>query len=205
MSFTKSFDHNEALYKTAVSEFVAAGYEQASINTILKKAGMSKGQFYYHFKNKEDLYLALTDIMIERKKAFMTSVMKLEDWQQDIFSIFKTQLEHGLQFAQLYPEINAFSDSFLKEKGNPIYETAMTRHNFENNDAINNMIAAAYEKGEFREELPLSFVQKTIGYLFTHVQDFTDLTNAKDAQEQLNYLVDFMRKGLAREPKPPQE
>ena len=200
MSFTKSFDHNEALYETAVAEFVAAGYEQASINTILKKAGMSKGQFYYHFKNKEDLYLALTDIMIERKKTFMTSVMKAEDLQQDIFSIFKTQIEYGIQFAQMYPEINAFSDSFLKEKGNPIYETAMTRHNFENNDAFNMMIAVAYEKGDFREELPLSFVQKTIGYLFTHIQDFTDLTDAEGAQEQLNYLVDFMRKGLAREP-----
>lgn len=113
MGFAKSFEHNDELYAAAIEEFVAAGYDQASINTILKKAGMSKGQFYYHFQNKEGLYLALIDIMIERKKEFLATMMQLQDFQQDIFTVFKTQIPYSIIFAQEYPEINQFSESFL--------------------------------------------------------------------------------------------
>jgi AcrR family transcriptional regulator len=199
MSFEKGFQHNEALFGTAVQEFSETGYEQASINTILTNAGMSKGQFYYHFKNKEALYLALIEIMIDRKQAFLAGVMRPEDFEQDIFTIFKQQIEYGLAFAKANPEIQAFSDSFLREKGNAIYEKVMARFNFENTGAFDRLIEAAFHKGEFREGLPLSFLQKTIGYLFTHVTDLTDLSNADNAQENLDRLVDFMKTGLASE------
>lgn len=202
MYFDKEFQHNEALFQTAVQEFSEAGYDQASINTILTNAGMSKGQFYYHFKNKEALYFALIEIMIERKQAFLAAVMRPEDFNQDIFIIFKAQIEHGLNFARTNPEIQAFSDSFLREKGNAIYEKVMVRFNFEETGALDQLIEKAYHKGEFREELPLSFLQKTIGYLFTHAADLTDLSNADNAQENLDRLVEFMKTGLASENAP---
>jgi TetR/AcrR family transcriptional regulator len=198
MYFDKEFQHNEALFQAAVREFSEAGYEQASINTILTNAGMSKGQFYYHFKNKEALYFALIEMMIKRKQAFLAGVMAPQDFDQDIFTIFKTQIQHGLDFAGANPEIQAFSDSFLREKGNAVYEKVMAKFNFENTGAFDQLVEMAYRKGEFREELPLSFLQKTISYLFTHVTDLTDLSNAGDAQENLDRLVDFMKTGLGR-------
>jgi AcrR family transcriptional regulator len=200
MYFDKEFQHNQALFQAAVHEFSEAGYEQASINTILNNAGMSKGQFYYHFKNKEALYFALIQILIERKRTFLAGVMRPEDFNQEIFTIFKTQIQHGLAFSRANPEIQAFSDSFLREKGNAIYERVMARFNFESTGAFDQLIERAYHKGEFRQELPLSFLQKTIGYLFTHVADLTDLSNAGNAQENLDRLVAFMKTGLGRNP-----
>jgi AcrR family transcriptional regulator len=163
---------------------------------------MSKGQFYYHFENKQALYFALIEILIERKREFLSSVMRPEDFAQDIFTIFKRQIQHGLEVAKANPEIQSFSDSFLREKGNAIYEAVMARFNFENSGAFDQLIEIAFHKGEFREDLPLSFLQKTIGYLFTHVTDLTDLSNAENAQENLDRLVDFMKTGLASETAP---
>lgn len=199
MRFNKDFQHNEALFQAAIQEFAEAGYEQASINTILNNAGMSKGQFYYHFENKQGLYFALIEILIESKQAFLSRVMRPEDFNQDIFTILKTQIEHGIAFAKANPEIQAFSDSFLREKGSAIYEKTMAKFNFENTGAFDQLIEMAFRKGEFREALPLSFLQKTIGYLFTHAADLTDLSNADNAQENLERLVDFMKTGLASE------
>lgn len=198
MRFEKSFEHSDALLETALEAFSTHGYEQASINVILEKAGMSKGQFYYHFGNKEGLYLALIEILIARKAAFLETVMQPEEFQQDIFGVFKTQILYGIAFAREYPLIDCFSESFLKEKGTPIYEKVMAIHNFEENQGLNQLIEQAYAQGDFREDLPLSFIQKTIGYLFTHVADLTDLTNTNNAEENLNYLIDFMKSGLAR-------
>jgi TetR/AcrR family transcriptional regulator len=200
MSFDKSFEHSEALFETAVAEFCAQGYQQASINTILQNAGMSKGQFYYHFGNKEGLYLALIEVMIARKVAFMQTVMQPADFQQDIFGILKTQITYGLAFAREYPAIDQFANSFLKEKGTPIYDKAMTIHNFEENAMLHVMIEQAYANGDFREDLPLEFIKKTIGYLFTHITDLTGLSSTADAEGNLNYLITFMKTGLARNP-----
>ncbi|KAA3647115.1 MAG: TetR/AcrR family transcriptional regulator [Chloroflexi bacterium] len=198
MNFDKAFDHSEALFQAAIEEFSAAGYEQASINTILTRAGMSKGQFYYHFENKQGLYFALIEVLISRKQEFLSGVMQPADFEQDIFTILRTQIQHGLAFAHAHPEVNAFSDSFLREKGNTIYEATMERFNFNNNAPLGDLITQAHQRGEFKQDLPLDFVQRTITYMFSHAADFTDLSSEDNAQENLDRLVDFLRAGLAR-------
>ncbi|MDJ0752129.1 MAG: TetR/AcrR family transcriptional regulator [Ardenticatenaceae bacterium] len=198
MSFAKPFEHQDALFQAAVEEFSTAGYEQASINTILKKAGMSKGQFYYHFQNKQGLYFALIEIFIASKQAYLAEVMRPDDFATDIFTILKTQVHHGFAFAQAQPNIYAFSQSFLKEKGNPIYEAALARFNFDNDAGLGRLIEEAHRRGEFHEDLPLEFVRRTITYLFNHVTDLTDLGDEKAAEENLNRLIKFMKNGLAR-------
>ena len=198
MAFDKSFEHREKLFDAAVDEFCAAGYDQASINTILKTAGMSKGQFYYHFGSKEGLYFALVDIMIAKKAEFLQKVMTPADFQQDLFGIFATQLRQGMLFAREFPAINRFAESFVRERGNEIYAKAMAKYNFENNDQMSQLIERAYHNGDFRDDLPLPFIKKTIGYLFTHVAELADLNNADEFEENLHYLITFMKGGLAK-------
>ena len=200
MSFERNFEHAEELFAAALEEFIAHGYEHASLNTMLTQAGMSKGQFYYYFHNKEGLYLALIDRLIKMKTSFLASVMKPEDFSQDIFSIFKTQMKYSMAFTREYPAISRFSESFLREKGSAIYQKAITIHNFENNAAILHMVQQAFERGEFREDLPLEFVQKLIAYLFTHMADLADLSTADQFETRVDWVVAFLRNGLARVP-----
>ena len=198
MSFAKTFEHKQKLLDAALAEFNEYGYEQASINRILAQAGMSKGQFYYHFKNKESLYLSLIDLLIEKKKQFLAQAMQPEDFQSDIFEILRIQTRYGLAFAAKHPAINDFGQSFVREKGNDIYEKAMAQHNFEEDAGVHHLSENAYQRGEFRDDLPLAFIKRTIGYLFNHVTDFVDLTNPAEVESNMNYLIDFMKGGLAR-------
>ena len=39
------------------SPLTAHGFENASLNRIIKKAGISKGAMYYYFDDKMDLYI----------------------------------------------------------------------------------------------------------------------------------------------------
>lgn len=43
------------LLDTALDLFYERGYENTSINDIIKKVGVTKGSFYYHFKSKEEV------------------------------------------------------------------------------------------------------------------------------------------------------
>lgn len=198
MSFTKSFEHKQKLLDAALAEFNTYGYELASINRILDKAGMSKGQFYYHFKNKEGLYFALMELGIEKKLAYFANHNLLVDASTDIFNLFKTQIQYGLAFATEYPEIYQLSQAFLREKGNLIYEKAMARYNFQDNEVIGQLIEAAYARGEFREDFPLAFIKQMIGYMFNQVADFANLDDPVGMEQNLNYMIDFMRNGLAK-------
>ena len=196
--FSKPFEHDQNLFDAALAEFVAKGYEQASINTILQTAGMSKGQFYYHFGNKEGLYLALAGVLIARKQAFLSRVMQPGDFQQDIFGIFRAQIRYSAAFAREYPDINRFSESFIREKGSPIYQKALATYNFEDDAAIDRLIDTAYRKGEIRQDLPRRFVKHIIGYLFTHAVEVLGLDAAEPFEEDMEHLIAFMKSGLAR-------
>lgn len=195
--FDRDIDHGAALFAAAIDEFCAQGYEAASLNGILTTAAMSKGQFYYHFNGKEGLYFALIDTLIARKAAFLARVMRPEEMAGDVFTILQAQIRYGMQFARQYPDINRFSESFIRERGNAIYKKAMTRYNFEADEGLNALIEAAHRRGDFRDDLPLPFIKKVIGYLFTHVVELTGLNRTSDYEADLSHLIAFMRAGLA--------
>ncbi|TPW32126.1 TetR/AcrR family transcriptional regulator [Martelella alba] len=52
-------ERRAALYDAARQAFIADGFEAASLNVILKTAGISKGQAYYYIKDKADLFAAV--------------------------------------------------------------------------------------------------------------------------------------------------
>lgn len=57
--------------------FYEHGYEATSFADIAKDVGLSRGNFYYHFKAKDEIL----DAVIERRMA--TTLAMLDSWQQD--------------------------------------------------------------------------------------------------------------------------
>jgi AcrR family transcriptional regulator len=56
----------EALLDAAAAVFAESGYGGASVDRIVGAAGLSKGTFYWHFKSKEQLFLALVEERIDQ-------------------------------------------------------------------------------------------------------------------------------------------
>ncbi|WP_251859663.1 TetR/AcrR family transcriptional regulator [Clostridium sp. Marseille-Q2269] len=50
-------DKKEAILKAALEEFSMNGYEKASTNKIVEKAGVSKGLLFHYFSNKRRLFI----------------------------------------------------------------------------------------------------------------------------------------------------
>lgn len=55
----------ESLLRAAMEEFLDNGYEGASVEAIAKRAGVSKGGLYHHFRNKEELMLEVNKKLSE--------------------------------------------------------------------------------------------------------------------------------------------
>ena len=196
MSFDKKLNHGEALFQAALTEFISHGYAAASLNQILSAAGMSKGQFYYHFGNKKGLYFALIDVMQTKKKSFLEQNSKIQDVSEDFFERFGKELEMTWLFTQEHPEIQRFSESLLKEKGNLIFEQAVAEKNIADDTLIQTLIVQAKQQGVFRQKLPLAFIQDMLGYLAIHVSEMFQLEQGYEFKLHLEPLLDFLRQGL---------
>lgn len=55
----------DMIIRTALREFSIKDFDEASINQISKKAGLSAGNLYYYFENKEDLYITVASYVID--------------------------------------------------------------------------------------------------------------------------------------------
>ena len=54
--FNMPADARSRLLDLAIREFAERGFDKASLNEILSRAGISKGAYYYYFDDKEDLF-----------------------------------------------------------------------------------------------------------------------------------------------------
>lgn len=57
-------ERRAALAEATVTEFARAGYEGASLNRIIRDAGMSKSSFYYFVGSKSELFDAVVRMLI---------------------------------------------------------------------------------------------------------------------------------------------
>lgn len=210
----KTFEKREELIDVAMIEFGEKGYENASLNNILRKAGISKGTFYYHYKNKEDLYMNLMDIIIEEKLKFISTRIDSSDFNKDVFSVLKLLIKVGMEFAHINPNINKFAQSYIKETGTEDYNKRMkkyyerrkeflngltAKYGFHNMDYLGVLIEKAYDEGQIREDLPKEFVIKLINYLFQNLEQIISSDGLDEYEMAANYLVDFIRNGLAKD------
>jgi AcrR family transcriptional regulator len=61
MARIRNFDHTRTLLiKTAAQLFSTQGYDRTSVESIIAKAGVSKGAFYHHFSSKDEMLDAVT-------------------------------------------------------------------------------------------------------------------------------------------------
>ncbi len=198
---TFEFEHAEQLIEVALEEFSERGYAKASINQILTRAGMSKGQFYYHFGNKEGLYLAVVELVLTRQRAFMAARFDPAVMQEDLFTIFEARLRLSAALERELPEVARFSRSFVRERGQPIFEKAMGAHDFREDAQLAALIQRAQARGDFREDLPPEFIAGLLPRLFQHVVELAGLDAAGELDaihEQMGHFIEFLRGGLGR-------
>jgi AcrR family transcriptional regulator len=184
----------------ALKEFGENSFEDASLNSILKNSGISKGTFYYHFKNKEAIYFFLLKEGFEKKWRFIGEHMKgqgAEIINADIFDRFLLQAKMGVLFAETYPQYHNLSKMFLKEKHTDIYEKAVEYIKADSGQMLSDMIGKAYKKGEFEAGFDEEFIKKILSHLFTVFDDIFDRGEGTEAVlRELEEYIRFMKYGL---------
>ena len=83
----------EAIIQAAIQEFYEKGFDGSSMDTVSKQANVSKATVYNHFKNKEELFLALATILKERlEQSFQYTYNKDKPIEEQLYALAKKEM-----------------------------------------------------------------------------------------------------------------
>lgn len=105
-------DRRTSILDSAASEFGDRGFEAASYNRIIDRAGLSKGAMYYYFDDKQDLYITVLSDAIERFLEAMDPPTAFAD-ADDYWAKMQTMYATGLRFLVANPRAAALARSFV--------------------------------------------------------------------------------------------
>ena len=69
-------EKQEEILKSALELFAQEGYTATSTSKIAKKAGVSEGLIFKHFKNKEGLLMAIAKLGEEKFKSLYANIIE---------------------------------------------------------------------------------------------------------------------------------
>ncbi len=170
MSNTQEFDlKRKEILDCAETLFTSKGYEDTTVNAILKEVGIAKGTFYYYFQSKEEVMDAVIMRFIDEDLQIAKTIMDnqtlsaMDKLLQCIFSKPKTD-NKKVMIEQLYEANNALMKQRTLQRTIevicPIYAQ---------------MIEEGNAKGEFTSKQPLEDIQ----FLIAGIQTLFDLSHIK--------------------------
>ena len=195
----QAMETKKKIFETAQHLILEHGFENVSVDSIVKAADVSKGTFYVHFESKDALAAALvyeyTNTTDKDYKSFLTSL-------PDQNSVFDTLL-------LLAEEITEFiATNIGLENMRVLYKAHLTK-------TINTTPAMSYDRdlykmftevlergirqSELREDIPVEFLSKHLimairGITYEWCIRFPDFDLKKQVQEHFKILLYGLKK-----------
>lgn len=165
--------------------FLSEGYENTSIRKIASRIEYSPGVIYLHFKDKDELFLALHDKAFECKmKALFHSVQDIADPLERLQATGKSYLQYGIDNPQDYELMFILSCTM---------EALATKEEFWKDGAmainmLKENIKACIDAGYFRKDINLDEISLLLwsqvhGLVSLYVKERLNIYDMEDKKE----------------------
>ncbi|MCD0477735.1 TetR/AcrR family transcriptional regulator [Chryseobacterium sp. LC2016-29] len=170
------------------------GYQTTSIDEIIATTNVTKGAFYYHFKTKDEMGLAIINEILKptMQNDFVKPLQDAEDPILEIYDMTKAlllenpflKLEFGCPAGNLTQEMTPWNVEFGK---------ALAELTLEWQQALQNSISTAQENGTVREDINPIQVAYFIMSGYWGIRNFAKVYNSIDCYHSyLNELKIYL-------------
>ena len=203
----KSFWRKNELIEAGLDEFSTHSYQNASLNKIIKNAGISKGKFYYRFEDKKAFYLFLQESAYKEQLEFQDKRMKelARDQKLDFFEKIRLRTQVGAECAVRFPKYAKFTMMFLNEEENEdtkeIIEYIYGFHKKNVEARVEEMVTDAIEAGDLSDRFSKDFIIRIVNHFLFHSTEIFGIDEEYDESKFLddnNKFIDFLKFGLSR-------
>ncbi len=190
----RSAETKEKILKSAEALFKEQGFENTSVDSIVKKAGISKGSFYVHFDSKDEIIAYFINAVISKIDMDLDSIINST---QDDISVTTTLLKilEKVSFNKVdelgYPlNKNAAMIQINKTLNHDLlinYNKALYR-------AVFKLITLGIEKGEFKttysaDAIASDFVKTIRGFIFEWIANYPNMDLNCSLQEHFKIYL----------------
>lgn len=152
----------DAITAAALEEFASQTYNEASVNRIVEKSGISKGSLYQYFEDKKDLYLYLIEVCGQKKLSYLQQQPRAVF--EDFFEGFKTMMLQGTVFSLQHP---LHSKLLYSAFHGPLIDESMAKMKQMNTIFMQDLLTDAIKKQQIRPDAQIDMMVFFLGTLTT--------------------------------------
>ena len=152
-----SREKRKLIEEAAFNEFAEHGFDNASINRIVKRADIAKGSFYQYFEDKGDLYKHILTRIGEEKLAYITPALQ-NPAELDFFSFLEEIYRSGLAFAKDHPKKGQVAFEVYKNQTNPLFKEIYSEAMASGKLFYESLLDQAISKGTVDPQLEKGFI-----------------------------------------------
>ena len=153
--YNLSDDKKRKIFDAAVQEFSTRRFSEASINQIVKIAGIPRGSFYQYFNDKEDIYLYMFSEIKKEKQEIISGAATLKP-DADFFEAYLHNARVLLEWGKTRPEYNRVG--MLMEMDDSEFIAKLRRMSTESFAKLREMIERDKQRGLIKPEIDSDLV-----------------------------------------------
>jgi AcrR family transcriptional regulator len=185
----------DAILETSAKLFGEKGYKGVSIRDIAQACGMTNAALYYHFKNKDDLYLAVLQDTHERAVAALDAAARSggslrSRLKQLVSCYFEVMLAQRQSFQMLWRDLKHVDDA----RASKLY--ADMRAGFMR--PISSLIETAQSKGEMIGGDAKLYARLLHGMMIALTFEGRQNSKARVSADQIDALVKVFLEGVGK-------
>lgn len=186
----------QKIVDSAVVLFNKDGFSGASISHISNHAGVSKGNLYYYFKNKDELYLHCAKQCIADFRLYLTKNLNECDCNEE-FALELLRLR--MRFFEEYPNYRIFFLNILAKKPDHLADALCEiRREFKEENLnlfVKFLSHIPLGKGVTTEDIA-TFISVLQNYTSLAVETFDDTKNAAEQGKAILRMATIFINGL---------
>lgn len=201
-------EKQQEIMQACLSEFAEYGYDLASTNRIIQKAGISKGVLFKYFNDKKALFLY---VFAENTKGYLDTIAQQP--VNDLFEWIETTTLQKLRFLLEHPLIYQLWMRVAKDRRHPVYACALEQPSAQAHQFVGD-IERLLPQGQLCPGLTWQHVLELLGWMGQGLQekflawtsDHVDGDFAEAYQsvvDEMNVYLEILKYGIYREVKRP--
>jgi AcrR family transcriptional regulator len=143
------------VYDAALHAFADHGFSKASMNTLVKQAGISKGSLFQYFRSKQDLFDGVVALAVGRVKSQLKDVRD-KTRGEPLCDRLESLLLSGFTFVDAHPRLAKIYFQLLQTGDAPFGTDRLRRLNDLSRGFLEDILSEASRAGELRQDLDLS-------------------------------------------------
>ena len=205
-------EKRKRIVDAAIAEFAENGYKGASMNALVKRAGISKGAIFKYFRTKKGLFAFVYNTALQHVKAYLRAVRD-GSTDENFFVRLEKVMFGGIRFIQGNEALSRIYYRIAYTDDSPYKNEILEELNGESIRFLSALIENGVQRGEIRPDIDAetgAFILQSILDRFLQLQlhpisngVFSQTEHAgNDPSERIEKIAAIVRKGFANNEEP---